>query len=86
MFWHLNPQKGFFLLVCHFLLAMPMKKAVLSKLYVPLIKIQFMTLKQVTFSLPTFLSAADLKTAAFSVFLVHTPFGPPCAHISSPLL
>jgi len=47
---------------------------------------QFMALKQITFSLSIRLSVADLKTAAFSIFLDQTTFGPHRAHISSPLL
>jgi len=80
----LTPKKVFFFPSP--LPVLPMKKPVLSKSYVPLMKTQFMALNQVTFSLPMCLSAADLKTATFSIFLDQTPFGLHHALISSPLL
>jgi hypothetical protein len=49
-------------------------------------KTKFMALNQVNFSFPMRLSAADLKTAAFSIFLDQIPFGPYCDLISSPVL
>jgi hypothetical protein len=44
----------------HYLFSVRMKKPVLSKSYVPLLETQFMFVDQVTFSLPTCLSAVDL--------------------------
>lgn len=80
-----EPQKSFFFPTPP-LPVLSVKEPVLSKSYVPLMKTQFMALNQVTFSCPMCLSAADLKTAAFSIFLDQIPFGPHCDLISSPML